>query len=211
MADYKPDFPYLGEQIIINSGRVILNSKDDSVFLFGKKAIGLASKADPTLFDKKTLEHNLKLKESAENALLALKYPGALSKTATQKLLNDVIANSDEVERDLKAINKGILQSLIHFNKNTPEYKTVYSDYKELNRLYNELDAEKMALKDAIAKKDVAKIMEQLRKISATENAINALENKTKMDMTMLYMKQNYFIDDYDYSIGRPKNIYIIE
>ena len=28
MADYKPDFPYLGEQIIINSGRVTLNSKD---------------------------------------------------------------------------------------------------------------------------------------------------------------------------------------
>jgi hypothetical protein len=43
MADYKPDFPYLGEQIIINSGRVILNSKDDSVFLFGKKAIGFSS------------------------------------------------------------------------------------------------------------------------------------------------------------------------
>jgi len=43
MADYKPDFPYLGEQIIINSGRVILNSKEDSVFLFGKKAIGFSS------------------------------------------------------------------------------------------------------------------------------------------------------------------------
>jgi hypothetical protein len=41
--DYKPEFPYLGNQIIINSGRVILNSKDDSVFIFGKKAIGLSS------------------------------------------------------------------------------------------------------------------------------------------------------------------------
>lgn len=41
--EYKPDFPYLGNQIIINSGRVILNSKDDSVFLFGKKAIGFSS------------------------------------------------------------------------------------------------------------------------------------------------------------------------
>lgn len=40
---YKPDFPYLGNQIIISSGRVILNSKDDSVFMFGKKAIGLSS------------------------------------------------------------------------------------------------------------------------------------------------------------------------
>jgi hypothetical protein len=41
--DYKPEFPYLGSQIIINSGRVTLNSKDDSVFIFGKKAIGLSS------------------------------------------------------------------------------------------------------------------------------------------------------------------------
>lgn len=41
--DYKPEFPYLGEQIIINSGRVTLNSKDDSIFLFGKKAIGFSS------------------------------------------------------------------------------------------------------------------------------------------------------------------------
>ena len=41
--EYKPDFPYLGDQIIINSGRVILNSKDDSIFLFGKKAIGFSS------------------------------------------------------------------------------------------------------------------------------------------------------------------------
>tara|TARA_R110000782_G_scaffold146_2_gene381 strand:+ start:466 stop:882 length:417 start_codon:yes stop_codon:yes gene_type:complete len=40
---YTPDFPYLGEQIIITSGRVILNSKDDSVFIFGKKAIGFSS------------------------------------------------------------------------------------------------------------------------------------------------------------------------
>ena len=43
MASYIPDFPYLGDHIIINSGRVTLNSKDDSVFLFAKKAIGFSS------------------------------------------------------------------------------------------------------------------------------------------------------------------------
>ena len=43
MADYKPEFPYLGDHIIINSGRVTLNSKDDSVFLFAKEAIGFSS------------------------------------------------------------------------------------------------------------------------------------------------------------------------
>lgn len=40
---YTPNFPYLGDQIIINSGRVILNSKDDSIFLFAKQAIGFSS------------------------------------------------------------------------------------------------------------------------------------------------------------------------
>lgn len=42
-SDYKPAFPYLGNQLILNSDRVLLNSKNDSVLLFGKKAIGLSS------------------------------------------------------------------------------------------------------------------------------------------------------------------------
>ena len=40
---YKPEFPYLGDQIIINSGRVTLNSKDDSVFILGDKAVGIST------------------------------------------------------------------------------------------------------------------------------------------------------------------------
>lgn len=40
---YTPQFPYPGNQVIISSGRVLLHSKDDSIFLFGKKAIGLST------------------------------------------------------------------------------------------------------------------------------------------------------------------------
>ena len=40
---YVPEFPYKGDQAIINSGRVLLNAKDDSVFVFAKKSIGLSS------------------------------------------------------------------------------------------------------------------------------------------------------------------------
>jgi len=43
MASYTPDFPYTGDQIIVTSGRVLFNAKDDSVFLFAKKSIGLSS------------------------------------------------------------------------------------------------------------------------------------------------------------------------
>ena len=40
---YSPDFPYKGEQIIINSGRVFINSRDDSAFINASKAISLGS------------------------------------------------------------------------------------------------------------------------------------------------------------------------
>jgi len=42
---YKPIFPYLGPQVIISSGRVLAHSKDDMIFLFGKKGIGLSTPA----------------------------------------------------------------------------------------------------------------------------------------------------------------------
>jgi len=40
---YIPSFPYKGAQIVVTSDRVVIYSKNDSIFLFGKKAIGLSS------------------------------------------------------------------------------------------------------------------------------------------------------------------------
>jgi hypothetical protein len=40
---YKPEFPYNKEQIILNSDRIILNSKNDSIFLSSNKIINLSS------------------------------------------------------------------------------------------------------------------------------------------------------------------------
>lgn len=38
-----PQFPYKGNQLILSSDRVMLHSKEDAVFIFGKAAIGLSS------------------------------------------------------------------------------------------------------------------------------------------------------------------------
>lgn len=43
LTSYRPEFPYKGNQVIISSGRVLLHSKDDSIFLFGKKAVSVSS------------------------------------------------------------------------------------------------------------------------------------------------------------------------
>ena len=40
---YQPQFPYEGRQIIIDSGRVTLNSKDDTTFLLGREAVSISS------------------------------------------------------------------------------------------------------------------------------------------------------------------------
>lgn len=40
---FAPQFPYKGNQIIISSGRVLVHSKDDAVFILGKQAVSLSS------------------------------------------------------------------------------------------------------------------------------------------------------------------------
>lgn len=40
---YSPQFPYKGNQIILSSDRVMLHSKSDAIFLFGKQAVSLSS------------------------------------------------------------------------------------------------------------------------------------------------------------------------
>lgn len=40
---YSPQFPYKNNQLILSSDRVILHSKNDAIFLFGKQAVSLSS------------------------------------------------------------------------------------------------------------------------------------------------------------------------
>ena len=46
---YVPQFPYIGNQVIITSGRVTHHSYDDFIFLFGKKGVSISSPATFTV------------------------------------------------------------------------------------------------------------------------------------------------------------------
>ena len=46
---YQPQFPYLGNQVIITSGRVTHHSYDDFIFLFGEKGVAISSPATFTV------------------------------------------------------------------------------------------------------------------------------------------------------------------
>lgn len=40
---YAPELLYKGNQVILASGRIVLNAKDDAVLIFAKKSIGFSS------------------------------------------------------------------------------------------------------------------------------------------------------------------------
>jgi hypothetical protein len=76
---YKPEFPYKGNQAIISSGRILFHAKEDSIFLFGKKAVGISSIGvinmdayEGITLNTSKIELGLKAKDIGENIMLGL-------------------------------------------------------------------------------------------------------------------------------------------
>jgi hypothetical protein len=74
---FKPVFPYKGDQIILSSERVLLHSKTDAIFIFGKEAVSLSSTktinldaVDKVLLDTKIIELGTKAQVLGEPAVL---------------------------------------------------------------------------------------------------------------------------------------------
>lgn len=86
---YKPEFPYLGNQAIISSGRVINHSYDDFIFLFGFKGVAVSSPSTFTVdANEKTIIASPQIQlgyEASQPVLLG-------KETATQlgRLLDDI-------------------------------------------------------------------------------------------------------------------------
>jgi hypothetical protein len=74
---FEPKFPYKGNQLILSSDRVILHSKSDAIFLFGKQAVSLSSTKtinldafDKVLIDCKIIELGSKAQTLGEPLIL---------------------------------------------------------------------------------------------------------------------------------------------
>ena len=93
---YKPEFPYRGKQIIIDSDRVLLNSKSDATFIVGNKAVGISSSGTINLDSSGDCIINspsIKLGLTAKHPLVK----GDVLQTILQefvKILNDVVAEN---------------------------------------------------------------------------------------------------------------------
>ena len=72
-----PVFPYKSNQLILSSDRVVIHSKNDAIFLFGKEAVSLSSvktiNLDPNekiLIDCKKIELGNKAEKSGQPVVL---------------------------------------------------------------------------------------------------------------------------------------------
>ena len=93
---YKPEFPYKGKQIIIDSDRVLLNSKNDATFIVGNKAVSISSAGTINLDST----GNCIINSSGVKLGLTAKHPlvkGDTLQTVLQefvKILNDIVAEN---------------------------------------------------------------------------------------------------------------------
>jgi len=161
----------------------------------GPAAIKESKESDPPLYSEKIEEDIDVLNEDTEIALNAIdeSNAGTLNSISTRNLLNTVLEDADDVHDDVEAIDLGLERSLRRYSvniKNTPAYREVVVDYKELERLNKELDDERIALRRAMESNNPAAVKLQLQKISDTVNSINLLKNKTKKDLALLNLKK---------------------
>jgi hypothetical protein len=57
-VQFQPSFPYIGNQIIIDSDRVIINCKDDMALILAKKAVGISADSSVNIDTKGTFVVN---------------------------------------------------------------------------------------------------------------------------------------------------------
>ena len=82
---FSPQFPYIGNQIIISSCRVMVHSKNDAVFILGKEAVGISSPKTINLDANEKVLLNCKKIELGDRAEF-LGEPIILGKTFTREL-----------------------------------------------------------------------------------------------------------------------------
>ena len=97
---YTPQFPYLGNQVIISSGRVTVHSYDDFIFLFGKKGVGISSPATFTVDAREKTVINSTIISLGLNAVQPV-----LLGSETVKQLGNLLDKIQELSDALEKIN----------------------------------------------------------------------------------------------------------
>lgn len=130
---YKPEFPFLDDQLIFNSNRISLNSKTDSIFLFSNKAIGLSSNEGIHLnTDKEIILNSSKtfIGLNADEPLLkGNKTEDLLTKILDELItLGDILSNAKDSNNNpivsVQTAGDGLIKSINRIKKILPNIKS---------------------------------------------------------------------------------------
>mgnify|MGYP003656166780 CR=1 FL=1 len=99
------NFPYLGNQVIISSGRVMIESKDDVILLFSKKGVGVSTNGtfnvdapEKTTLNSKVIELGLRAVADGERVL-----KGQTTLQQLDLLLDGIVLLSDALSSNTVA------------------------------------------------------------------------------------------------------------
>lgn len=100
---YKPAFPYKDNQIILSSNRIIIHSKTDAIFLFGKQTVSLSSPNTINLDATKEIKLDSPLIELGHSAKIEGE-PVVLG-TTTVRLLTRLFTTLESVSTLLSSVS----------------------------------------------------------------------------------------------------------
>lgn len=133
---YTPKFPYNEDQIILNSNRISLNSKTDSIFLFSSKIISLSSNEGIHFNTDKEFYINASKIQLGLNADEPIPRGNKL-KNILEKLLDTLEITGDQLNSALDSNNNPIPAVQTAGNSLLKSTKRIKSLLKTLNSEQN--------------------------------------------------------------------------
>jgi len=134
--NYIPKFPYNEDQIILNSNRISLNSKTDSIFLFSSKIISLSSNEGIHFNTDKEFYINSSKIQLGLNADEPIPRGNKL-KNILEKLLDTLEITGDQLNNALDSNNNPIPAVQTAGNSLLKSTKRIKSLLKTLNSEQN--------------------------------------------------------------------------
>ena len=142
-----PPESYQGNQVLINSDRLIFNAKEDSILLFSDKAIGFSTNGS-FHFDTSPDENESKFVVNSPNIYLGLEIDNTLP-VQPAILSDDLISSLNEILDAISRVYQDIVFNISYVSTAPPNltgmnpsnYTILLSRMKELQRIKDDFES----------------------------------------------------------------------
>ena len=146
---YIPQAPgsYQGNQVLINSDRLIFNAKEDSILLFSDKAIGFSTNGS-FHFDTSSDENESKFVVNSPNLYLGLEFNNTLPEQPAV-LGDDLISSLTDILEAISKVYQDIVFNISYVSTKPPSltgmnpdnFNIMQSRMRELQRIKDDFES----------------------------------------------------------------------